>query len=92
MYAILFVIKCEIVIKWDTDLCNNTNSNKIYYFYEQMHIISLIALPKSLYELCIIVCNTIYISVKMVESVNAWRGVIRCIINFTCNLLLGFSY
>ena len=65
MYAISFVIK------WDNDLCNNTNSNKTYYFYEQKHIISLIALPKSLYELCIIVCNTI--TVKMVESVNAWR-------------------
>ena len=35
MYAISFVIKCEIVIKWDTDLCNNTNSNKTYYFYQQ---------------------------------------------------------
>ena len=90
MYAISFVIKCEIVIKWDTDLCNNTSSNKTYYFYEQKHIISLTASPKSLYELCIIVCNTI--SMKMVESVNAWRGVIRCIINCTCNLLMGFSY
>ena len=69
MYAISFVIKCEIVIKWDTDLCNNTNSNKKYYFYQQKHIISLIALPKSPYELCIIVCNII--TVKMVESVNA---------------------
>ena len=27
----------------------------------------------------------------MVESVNAWRGVIRCIINCTCNLLMGFT-
>ena len=91
MYAILFVIKCENVFKWDTDLCNNTNSNKTYYFYEQKHIISVIALLKSLYELCIIVCNTI--TVKMVESVNAQEegGVIRCIINCTCNLLLGFS-
>ena len=69
MYDILFVIKCEIVIKWDSDLCNNTNSNKTYYFYQQNFII---ALPKSLYELCIIVCNTI--AVKIVESVNAWRG------------------
>ena len=72
MYDISFVIKCERVIKWDSDLCNNTNSNKTYYFYQQKHIISLIALPKSLNELCIIVCNTI--TVKIVESVNAWRG------------------
>ena len=72
MIAISFVFKCEIVTKWDTDLCNNTNSNKTYYFYEQKHTISLIALPKSLYELCILVCNTI--TVKMVETVNAWRG------------------
>ena len=69
MYAILFVIKCEIVTKWDTDLGNNTNSNKTYYFYVQKHTISLTALPKSLYELCIIVCNTI--TMKMVKSVNA---------------------